>query len=952
MFNPTQSHEKEISKGQYKLRLGNRVPKGAVNLAYSYVSPLTPEENVTIADSSSFVLENVAAGREVDYRMWPNEAFLLRNEAGIADIYSQTFMLTDVFENNEPLYYVHRLRYFHYDSTGPDEHGLYQGTTIIVVDENGDEVKGNKLYQVKLIPSSYPKLYYVDVFSNFQTKPGEDYKIIYNAIEMMTNGERSIMTNHSERLNAKSSFTRVPEMDDILSPANTNQPYYYQVESADFGYTKVYIPKRPVKDTRSPVMFRYQIRVKVERPSGDEFLYAPWIDAMVYHVDSLTSDDPPYFNGFTHLSEESAEELVAKYLKDDPRATWLQDFPCEYTVIASTPDAIVDVKPDGKEAVIASTEKPTGKATPPLNYRTYNKKTRIQFSFKVVFVHKRTGETFHGYTSPMHTLDEADKPVDIQILNAAQFMYPPNYVAADWLLLLEPVGSVPVTLSFYHRDKKQYQYPFPCSQLGVGNLAVQAETHHLLKMFAQTYALRPADNKQIEVLKPLGTGQDENWFLRIQNGRFQKSFVNEENLPQGVGYFVPEYYTQGFSTEYGMPYRKVEKEKPKVVGERLLRLRYTPLFITTDPVGNEPNNISVFVNGVQLGIHAWDSSSGILEMIGAVRESDNIEVHYFYQETAYEYRGYYNATERKFIYLDLNPGPGHFSTQWSTGGNYEDLPSYSLINKTIYIYLRAAGDMTNITEMQGERIELNMFNEHNLQYSTLRYYTPTVYTKYGRVTIPNVKDAAAGATSWEFVDDGYVSTTIKINNPQVLKNDYYAIDYMYLGHKYQFENGSFQRNVLFHEFFEIKEENTILLARVQVRPNSTYENIDIIDTRTRGGGLLESIGRNIINEVCPEASSYWDIGYWDGEPYQENSVLVIKLPRYILKEYGGRLTKEEAEEAVNKHMALGTFYIIEYVEDPVSLLDVPNHLIAETVPLEDIKPSALPIPVFKLVVEG
>lgn len=956
MFNPTKSHEKEISKGQYKLRMGGRVPKGAVNLAYSYVTPLTPEENITIADSSSFVLENVASGREVNYRLWPNDAYLLHDETGIADIYSQTFMLTDVFEKDVPLYYVHRLRFFHYDSIGPNEHGLYQGTTIIVVDENGNKVEGDKVYQVKLIKSEYDKLYYVDVFSNFQTKPGEEYKVIYNAIEVLQSGERSIMTNHSERFNAKVSFTRVDNMGDIMNPMNTLQPYYYQMNSADFGYTKVSVPRTPIKDTRKPVIFRYQIEVKVDKGAGvEETILSPWIDASVYHVDSLISNDNPYFNGFTHVSSLTAEEQVARYLENDPRAIWLTTYPCEYSVISNNPDALVDVKPDGKEPVIASTNKDTGYTTPPLNYRTMEQKPLMQFKVKVIFRHKTTGVQKVGFTTETHILNGENGLVDIRALSLSQLTLPTGYIAEEWELLLEPVQqNIPVTLSFDNRNVDMRQYPLPCTELSAEmNVIIQAETNYTQKSFAPTYSLRPLDNMQIQALKPLATGANENWYIRVQNGRFQKNYVDENNLPQGLGYFLPEYYTQGFASEYGVPYRLVENEKPQVIGERLLRLRYTPLYITTDPTTNEPNNITVLVNGVQLGIHSWDSTSGVLEMIGAVRETDNIEVRYYYQETCYEYRGYYNATEKRFIYLDLNPGAGHYATQWDTEtGTYQDLPSFSLINKTIYLYLRSAGDMTNIADVQGERMELDELNQYTFKNPALKQFVPRVYTKYGNSDVLHKDDALPGQPSWEYVDDNYVAYKIQINNPQKLSNDYYAIDYSYLSHKYQFINGNFQQNVLFHEFFEISEPNTILLARIQVRPNSTYENINIIDSRTRGGGILESIGRNIMKEVCPEAISYWDIGYWDGEPYQENAVLIVKLPRHILKEFGGRLTKEEVEQAVKKHMALGVFYIIEYEEDPLTLLEVPNDLVAEAVELTDLKPPALPIPVFTLIVEG
>lgn len=116
-----------------------------------------------------------------------------------------------------------------------------------------------------------------------------------------------------------------------------------------------------------------------------------------------------------------------------------------------------------------------------------------------------------------------------------------------------------------------------------------------------------------------------------------------------------------------------------------------------------------------------------------------------------------------------------------------------------------------------------------------------------------------------------------------------------------------------HTEEEMNEMHLELIGVIYVRPNSSQFSLDVIDTRTRGGGLIEEIDEAIRRDLEPESDFYWDIGYWDGEPYSENSVIIVKLDKKLLVQYGGRFTESEITIAVNKHMAAGTFAIIEYV---------------------------------------
>ncbi|QHW35633.1 hypothetical protein GZH47_32565 (plasmid) [Paenibacillus rhizovicinus] len=112
-------------------------------------------------------------------------------------------------------------------------------------------------------------------------------------------------------------------------------------------------------------------------------------------------------------------------------------------------------------------------------------------------------------------------------------------------------------------------------------------------------------------------------------------------------------------------------------------------------------------------------------------------------------------------------------------------------------------------------------------------------------------------------------------------------------------------------------DSTMLrLGRVFVQANSDiYKDMVILDTRSRGGGLDEQLSREIIARVNKESLHHWDIGYFDGEAYQENGVMIIHLPRKLLETF----TESQIQASIAKHKAYGLLPIIEYHDEDDSL---------------------------------
>lgn len=131
---------------------------------------------------------------------------------------------------------------------------------------------------------------------------------------------------------------------------------------------------------------------------------------------------------------------------------------------------------------------------------------------------------------------------------------------------------------------------------------------------------------------------------------------------------------------------------------------------------------------------------------------------------------------------------------------------------------------------------------------------------------------------------------------------------------------------LYHKIDDAQpdDDKDIYIGSVYIRQNTSLHSTILVDSRTRGGGILESISDSLRKELEPESDFYLDIGYYDGEPYQENGVIIVRLDNSLLKEFGGRFTHANIEHKVKRWLGFGIYPIIEYV-DSYSKRDMPQY---------------------------
>jgi hypothetical protein len=76
------------------------------------------------------------------------------------------------------------------------------------------------------------------------------------------------------------------------------------------------------------------------------------------------------------------------------------------------------------------------------------------------------------------------------------------------------------------------------------------------------------------------------------------------------------------------------------------------------------------------------------------------------------------------------------------------------------------------------------------------------------------------------------------------------------------------------------------------------------DVRVRGGGLAPQY------QNLPQASSFFDIGYWDGKPYPIGGALVVYLPLSILD----TLSRSEVQGKVQATIPMGSLAVVRYFD--------------------------------------
>jgi hypothetical protein len=401
-------------------------------------------------------------------------------------------------------------------------------------------------------------------------------------------------------------------------------------------------------------------------------------------------------------------------------------------------------------------------------------------------------------------------------------------------------------------------------------------------------AIKLDDNRKIEVEKPkvaMSEMETQNWYVRVKNGRVKRRmklpyFEAAERVPQlyvsypeliayaprsaddhvevVLDYTIPEYTNQPF---YHRPIMLVEREKPIILNEKTIQTRFTPIVLSSD-VGISYLEVEALRinNARKLRVSDVDAKKGIIYLHDKIRDQDEVFVRYAYEEQWYTYRGFERRNDTtgrtEFFHMDFNPSPGHKFTM-ARQGMRNWIP----------------GDM----KTDSYTIEERAGNELLVRQIHIYLRPTSIWIRHGEEL--KLIEGTTRTKAIFHTDEGHWFDP----------DDYYY------------------------------DPSMLCIGKVAVQSNSTIEkDMVILDTRTRGGGLDEALSKDIIKKINQESLYNWDIGYFDGEAYQENGVFIVRLPRSILRSENNPdgFHESEVQAAVAKWKAYGSLPIIEYV-DPV-----------------------------------
>lgn len=102
----------------------------------------------------------------------------------------------------------------------------------------------------------------------------------------------------------------------------------------------------------------------------------------------------------------------------------------------------------------------------------------------------------------------------------------------------------------------------------------------------------------------------------------------------------------------------------------------------------------------------------------------------------------------------------------------------------------------------------------------------------------------------------------------------------------------------------------ILLGIVYITTSFDVNDLSILDTRKRGGGVSTAYEDDEIIKVEPEAENYWDIVPQEATSYQKGGFVVIRFPADIIN----YCTERQVIDAIERNITLGVRYKIEALD--------------------------------------
>ena len=370
-----------------------------------------------------------------------------------------------------------------------------------------------------------------------------------------------------------------------------------------------------------------------------------------------------------------------------------------------------------------------------------------------------------------------------------------------------------------------------------------------------TYAYLPLSTARIEIVPPVPKTVQDSWFVRVTNGRF---FTQVNSVLKK--YFIAEFLTQSFSPE--APIKPVSLEESTILSSAVIKLDQENI--------REDTDLSLFVSIMiddadDVGLAAFTTDSSI---VGNIASNSKAWVQWS------------NSTRIGIRSIDHDTGFVDIDglllkSTWKTTSSYsydENKYEFNLVN---------FNPISN-TEALSSRVSLFIDPDGVADSSTQTLFFLRS-DETGRVVESNWPDFDNDTEQWTVSGLNVYYETFppwKPAEPHVVFIDSFTVEGI---------SGDF-----------------LVLGDIVSAPAARPVQLDTIDSRRRGGGILDTEINELV-QTEPETQWYWDQGYWDGTPFPGNASYLVEVPVTVLDDAGGTFTQAEVRDIIERHTAAGVY---------------------------------------------
>lgn len=407
------------------------------------------------------------------------------------------------------------------------------------------------------------------------------------------------------------------------------------------------------------------------------------------------------------------------------------------------------------------------------------------------------------------------------------------------------------------------------------------------------------------------------WYLRVHNGKITKEYPllcddPGRNVPGPANicrYQLPEFYNQAFDPHGQYTTMKRNLEVAEFVDNNVVRVSHTPMVVS------EELPLRVVRRDYELTVVSGESLQTTNNFI-------------FYAQ-----HGNWMLQPPPIIY---NHDPADYTINYEDGIITFDSPASEVIVDYTYardIEIPVAGYNTNNGTIELEQpidhtdnILVTYYYEQ--QYLTYKGYydgevfwhldlnpTPGHYITYpgeaGPEDIETYK--LLGESVYVYILPHITEHAIPLGNEPDSTTEYNTV-------RHVFDQGHW-------ELIKQAEPCAMLLGKVKIRSATDTSQLVLLDTRSYGGGLRQTISRDEMDATAsrnnlPSATEhYWDIGTWSGDAYQTQGVAIFTVPSSVKIENGGQFTEDEIIAIIRKQLATGVVPVLNYADTAVMNID-------------------------------